>query len=475
MTGQASHHPHDGTAAGKTHVWVQMIVRSLISVALIAGSVLVFVKVGSGLVPPRAKQDSGSTTAVEVLPIQEHTGGIDFDVDGVVIPFRQIEIPAEVGGRIAYKSDNCRIGHTVAKGEPLLRIDGEEYQLEVRQLEENVKQARANLGELDVEVAASKRQIELAEEDRSIKRREVDRYEKIDDPGVYSKSELDTARLKELQARDALQTEKDQLALLQARRSRLEAAADLGLAQLERAKLDLKRTEITSPINGVITREGPEQGGYIQKGGTITVVQDTSRMEIRCSIPMQQMNWLWQSKTGTSQPVAQQNVYQLPETPATVEFDLGNGRCLWQGTVAYLDGAQVDQQTRMVPCRVVVEDPRQVKFDGEAAETIKSAPLTLMTGMFVNVQIHARPDVALLRLPEIAVQPGGRVWTVRQASQSDAAVWQLHEESINVAHASDETVLFYAYGSRLKPGDQVVTSPLAAPTEGARVEIVESK
>ena len=50
----------------------------------------------------------------------------------------------------------------------------------------------------------------------AIKRREFERYQEIDDPGVYSKSELDTARLKELQARDAVQTEQDQLDLLEA-------------------------------------------------------------------------------------------------------------------------------------------------------------------------------------------------------------------------------------------------------------------
>ena len=60
----------------------------------------------------------------------------------------------------------------------------------MRQIEENVKQARANVHELDVEIITRQRQIELAQEDLSIKRREVDRYEKIDDPGVYSKSEL---------------------------------------------------------------------------------------------------------------------------------------------------------------------------------------------------------------------------------------------------------------------------------------------
>ena len=208
------------------------------------------------------------------------------------------------------------------------------------------------------------RQIELAQEDLTLKRREVERYEKIDDPGVYSKSELDAAKLKELQARDALQTEKDQLELLEASRDRLGAAIDLGLAQLDKAKLDLKRTEIHAPIDGIITREGPEQGGFIQRGGMVAVVQDSSQMEIRCSLPMRQMNWLWQSNQSEADLPQTNNAYQLPETPATVHFDMGAATCNWHGRLAYFDGGQVDQQTRMVPCRVIVDRPKEVEIDG---------------------------------------------------------------------------------------------------------------
>ncbi len=399
MTAHSSFASHDDRSSQRPRSWTGVVVHSFISVALITISVVIFFVVGRGRVPQQQGLATASAAVVEAIPIEDHTGGIDFDVDGVVIPFREIEIPAEVAGRIDWKSENCRVGHTVTGGELLVRIAREDYDLEVRQIQENVKQARANVHELDVEIITRQRQIELAQEDLSIKRREVDRYEKIDDPGVYSKSELDTARLKELQARDALQTEEDQLELSEARRTRLDAAIDLGLAQLEKAELELTRTDIHAPIDGVITREGPEQGGYVQRGGMVAVVQDSSSMEIRCSLPMHQMNWLWQSERGAGDLVPTNNAYELPETPATVEFDLGTARCKWQGSLAYFDGAQVDQQTRMVPCRVVVKNPREMTFEGEVTAAAKSAPITLMTGMFVKVRVHARPGVALLAFP----------------------------------------------------------------------------
>ena len=128
----------------RTRSWLNMVLQSVISIAIIGGSVAVLLAIGKGS-PPPPKPDVDLTPPVEVQTVALHTGGIDFEVDGVVIPFRAIEVPAEVGGRIAFKSENCRVGHTVKKGELLVLVDPEDYELEVRQIGENVKQARANL------------------------------------------------------------------------------------------------------------------------------------------------------------------------------------------------------------------------------------------------------------------------------------------------------------------------------------------
>lgn len=453
--------------------WISLIVRSLISLTLVAGSIGLVITIGKGSPPPREDRPK-VIPFVEVEPVEVHSGGIDLDVDGTVIPFRRVEVPAEVGGRIEFKSDKCRVGHTVGTGDVLVRIDPEEFELEVRRIKENVKQARANLAELEVKITARKRQIELAKEDLTIKRREVARYEGIDDPGVYSQSELDTSRLKELQARDALQTEQDQLDLLEASRNRLEAAIDLGEAELQRAKLDLARTEILSPIDGIITQEGPEQGGFVERGGMIAVVQDTSQMEIRCSLPMEQLNWLWQNRVSETPTSESPNAYQLPQTPATVLFDSGVTTYKWRGQLTRFDGGQVDQQTRMVPCRVVVEKPSDVEIEGLLGSARRSAPITLLAGMFVNTQLHAASRKPLLRLPERAVQPGNHVWIVRrEPGRAGSRQGRLRKEQLRIAHITEDTVLAFPEDSGLNEGDLVVVSPLASPTEDGRVEIVE--
>lgn len=441
--------------------WIIKLSRHLISLLIVIGSFAVFLALTLGSVPAIAPPVEEARPGVEVAAVEAHDGGIDFNVDGVVIPFEEIEVPAEVAGRIAYRSPNCRIGHTVKKDEVLVKIDPQDYDLEVQRLEEQLAQAQAELQELEVQIEASKRQIELAREDLTIKKREVQRYEKIEDPGVYSQSEIDSARLTELQARDALQTEIDQQLLYETRRKRMASACELASSQLEKARLDLGRTEIRSPIDGVITEEPVVEGSYIQLGSTAVIIQDTSCMEIRCSLRMKEMHWLWQSVAADEGEWG----YHFPETPVTVIYDMDSARYRWQGTMQYYDGGKIDERTRLIPCRIRVCEPSKAETDSLSPST--SAPPSLMAGMFVSVCVHSKPKLSLLKLPEAAVQPGGTVWRVVDD--------RLQEVPVRVAHTTAETVVAYDDGTGLQPGDVVVVSPLAAPTENMAVARMEAK
>lgn len=458
------------SARGKR--FMSVTTRALLSLGLIGGSVAAVMALGGARRPPMQKPPEDMLPVVEVRSVQEHAGGIDFEVDGVVIPFREVDVPAQVAGQVAFKSDDCRIGRTVKRGEVLLRIDPIDFELEVRRLEQELIQAKTNQHELTIEIAARKRQIDLAKEDLEIKKREVARYESIDDPGVYSESELDAARLTELQARDALQTENDQLELLEARQDRLAAAVELIAAQLEKAQLELSRTEIKAPIDGVVTQEIAEEGGYAQRGGAVVRIQDTSCMEIRCSLQMHEMHWLLRSASTSKAPTHPRDAYVIPETPATVSFQVGGTTYHWQGVLSYFDGGQVDRQTRMIPCRVYIREPLKFEVDDQSGKSNRNpASIALMAGMFVQVTVHSHPDLTLVELPEAAVQPGNVVWT----TETEGDTSKLQETTIRVAYSLGDTVLAYVEGDGLKAGDLAIISPLAAPVEGAKVQIREAK
>lgn len=407
--------------------------------------------------PPEEKEAPVVKTAIA----QDHKDGIQFMVDGVVVPFRQIEIAAQVSGRIEFKAEQCRTGRAVKKGELLVRIEQSDYQLEVQRLKEEVTQADAMIGELDVELETTDNQIASIREQLLIDVRQLERNQDLLSRQAASDSEVDSARRTELATRNTLQTLLDQTMLLARRRLRLESAKVLGQANLNKAELELTRTEIRSPLDGVVVSENVEQDGYIQAGSTVISLQDTSSLDVTCKLHMRQMHWLWQGPQSGSESLGSlAEAYDFPDTPATVIYELGGNMYEWQGVVDRYDGAGIDSQTRMIPCRVHVEDPLSV--NGDSARSAGKNPPTLMTGMFVKVRVDARPPIPLVRLPQEAIQPGNAIWTVEEG--------KLKRKEISIANSSAEFVVAYQQEGGLQAGDAVVVSPLATPIEGLAVQ-----
>ncbi|MEW4453353.1 HlyD family efflux transporter periplasmic adaptor subunit [Bremerella sp. JC817] len=434
------------------------------SLLILGGSAAIFFALGQKDKPTEKTETAPTLPLVETAVVAEHHTGIDFESDGVVVPFQEVSTPAEVDGRIAYRSPKCRIGQVIKQGELLLRIADTDYKLKVQQLEQEYNQAQANLQELKVQAAAAQGQIALAEENVEIKSREIRRYESIQTNGAVSKSQLDTARLNEHAAKTELQSKRDSLELLLAQKARLENASKLASLAIEQARLDLSRTEIRAPINGVITQDPVVQDSYVNRGEVVAVIQDFSQMEVRCSIRMNEMEWLWQSSSTTSAQTPLLSSYRFPETPATVVYETESARFEWPATLQFFDGGKLSEITRLIPCRVTV--------NGDAEPVvIAKRPLTispmLMSGMFVKVIVHASPNIPLLRLPESAVRPNGVVWVVRDQ--------KLKELPVSVAYADENDAIVYLDRTGPIAGDQVVTSPLIAPVEDSSVEIVEAR
>ncbi len=366
--------------------------RVAVSLLLLGIGVGGFVWMGTPEVPTRPPEEK-TVPVVKTAIAQDHKDGIQFVVDGVVVPFRQIEIAAQVSGRIEFKAAECQTGRAVKKGDLLVRIEQSDYDLEVKRLKEEVTQAQAMINELDVELETADNQIASAREQLAIDVRQLDRNKDLLSRQAASDSEVDSARRTELATRNSLQTLIDQKSLLGRRRLRLESAKVLGQANLEKAELALSRTEIRSPLDGVVVSENVEQDGYIQAGSTVISLQDTSSLDVTCKLHMRQMHWLWQGQSASESVGALTQAYDFPETPATVIYDLGESTYEWKGVVDRYDGAGIDNQTRMVPCRVHVKDPLSVTArDSERSAT--ENPPTLMTGMFVKVRVDARPPIA---------------------------------------------------------------------------------
>lgn len=433
--------------------------QAVASIATLGCGLAAFVLLSAARPEPGQSESPSKIEHVEVATVEQHVGEVELSVDGVVVPFRDVQMAAEVSGRVTYKSENCRAGRSVREGDLLIKIDPRDFQNAVQNLEEELAQAENVLLELDIQIESAASQIELAKEDLTLQNRYLERTQSLSSRGVSTQSDLDEATRAVLAARTTLQTQLDQKRLHEASRRRLQSVCQRIKVQLEQARVDLERTEIRAPMDGVISEAAVESQSYVQNGTLLFVLRDVSQLDVRCSLQADQMYWLWKE-----QPVsAGSSGYEFPETQVLVQYEIAGKHYAWDGVLSRYDGAGVDSRTRMIPCRVHVDRPREVRqLDSQGSEMAVRPP-TLMVGMFVQLKILVPARQRLLRIPAQALQPGNRVWVVE--------VGRLSQHQVRIANTASESILVYEDGDGVTAGTAVVVSPLVSPQAGEAVHV----
>ena len=200
-----------------------------------------------------------------------------------------------------------------------------------------------------------------------MQQKELDRQKSLP-AGFASHAEIDQASRALLAATQQLVSVENQLDLLRKRRVRLEASERLAATQLKAAEVNLQRTEIRAPIDGVIVNEDADLNTFVARGSMLVTIEDTSKVEVSTNLRMDQLHWVLDQK---GEPVdLSARGYDLPETPAIIEYQLSGREGIvyrWQGRLLRYDGIGLDPVTRTVPVRVVVDNPMEyVDEDGDS-------------------------------------------------------------------------------------------------------------
>jgi multidrug efflux pump subunit AcrA (membrane-fusion protein) len=387
---------------------------------------------------------------------------LDIEVSGTVVPYRQITVAAEIPGRIKTKNELCRVGHFVKEGDLLFELDATDFQLDVDRLTALRDAEYAQQRELDQELANAERSLELAEQEVVLQEQEISRLERLPD-GFASQSELDQAKRIRLASQNQRLTIQNQTALLKTRRARISLAEKLAGTQLEQSKVNLARTKIVAPISGVIVSESVEEDSYVAKGAALCTIDDTQRVEVLCNLRADQMllildqatnqttNNVDSNRTASKDSIDNNmqgpNQYELPKTPVTVAYQVAGRDDMvfrWDGQLSRYDGIGLDPQSRTVPVRVRVDDPRRVVSKSTPTFNQSGGPPALVRGMFVECTFHTKPNRPLMLIPKLALKPGNQVWSFT----SDPSIIR-SQESTNNIHVSEEVALPSA-----KPGIQ---------------------
>ncbi len=490
-----------------------MLLKLVTPAAIVAvgvGTLLLFGGKPEPTVPPE-NADRGAL--VETAVVERFDDAFKLRLDGVALPIRRIKLAAEVEGRITAKSEFARGGRRVQPKTPLFEIDATNYQLEVERLQVQFRQAEEQLKSVSTEIQNTESLLELAVEDQQLAKRTLDRAVDLNSRNAISETELDDAKRQELTSRNVVQTLKNQLLTQRQQKVTQDAAVDLVAVQLKQAQTDLARTKIVSPIDGSVVTDHVEVDDHVRPGDVLIELSDNSQMEIRCSLTVDQLFWIWLAggsvgaqavvsgfeepggvrgsdltappllpdsgpgvaaapSSGMGHQIATANL-ELPRLPVLIVYEFAGQLIEWDGVLSRYEGSGLDAQTRTAPCLILVPEPTKARVraqPGQGAATAV-APPRMFSGMYVEIEIPIATQVPLLKLPLEAIRPGGSV-------RSGRKVWvdrdgKLAVVDVKVARVERDHALIHEQAAGLHTGDRVIVSPLASVSAGMAIREAE--
>ncbi len=372
----------------------------LLSVFLIVGFGMM-IMVGLVRTKPAAQKKPVSLGAplVEVMPAKLQDAIIEVSAMGTVKAASIVTVQPQVSGKIVWQSKSMVPGASVKKGETLVKVDARDYQLIVDQLQSQVAAAEVEL------------QLELGRQ--AVAERE---WELLG-------SEVETTEEGRL------------LALRKPQELTARAALKSAQAALQKAELDLSRTNIIAPFNALIQDESVDPGQMVTPGSPVAKLVGTDEFRIQASVSQSQLGHI--SIPGVN-----------AKRGSGVKVMLDGGQR--DGQVIGLM-SDVDPMGRMARILISVKDPL-------ALDDANSLPLLL--GSYVNVQIMGREVEDVFVLPQLALHDS-KVW-VLDAEQ------RLSIRDINIVWARGEQAIVRG---DIKEGEQIIASRISMPIDGMQLII----
>ncbi len=350
---------------------------------------------------------------VETEPVEGGVHRLDVRSSGEVVPARQVQVSPEVSGKVVWVNESLVPGGVVRAGEELFRIDPRDYEAAVEERRTEVEQARAQLQQ-------ERGRVEVAEQEWELFKEEVD--EGVEDPSLA---------LREPQLKSA------------------RVAVEAAQARLERAKIALERTSVDAPFDAFVESEAIDLGQTVGPQSQAATLVGTDRFWVRTSVPVDEISYITIPGVNGRQG-----------SPATVSQDVGGRTIERRGRVAKLQG-DLDPQGRMARILVEVADPfGQAEGPRAAAE---QPDIPLLVSSYVDVLIQGPTVDDLVEVPRQAVHGGDEVYIYADDDTLDI-------REVEVAWERPETVLV---SSGVRPGERVVTSPIATAVEGMKLRRAE--
>jgi RND family efflux transporter MFP subunit len=345
-------------------------------------------------------------------------------------PYQEVDVMAKVAGYV--KQINIDIGDRVKKDQVLAT-------LEVPEMGDDLKRAKANVQHGEAEVQRAKDELERAKSAHEMSHLSYTRLKSVNEkqPGLVAQQEIDDAHSKDLVAEaqvsaagSALAAAQQQVSVTQAEQGRVSTMIDY--------------TRVTAPFDGVVTKRYADTGSMIQAG----TASQTQAKPVVCLAENDVLRLIV--------PVPESAVPTV-HLGQQVEVRVPTLNRSFPGKVVRFAN-QLSLQTRTMDTEVDVRNPGYV----------------LMPGMYAEVNLTLTRHADVLAVPVTAVDTdsdkAGRVMVVTHNNRVEVRKIQLGLETANdievLSGLNEGDMVVIGNRTSLQPGEEVkpkLTSMAAAP------------
>lgn len=351
----------------------------------------------------KAKKRDPRPPMVQTKAVTFQSYSLDVMAMGTIQAAEKIELTPGIGGEIIEISSLFAPGANFNKDDSLVTIDPIDYKLTVLQLQTEVAIAQH---ELDLEMGNQ----QVALQEFEILGQDVSQSEKR---LMLRKPQLDIkhATLKNKQAK------------------------------LAQAEINLMRTEVLAPFNGVVISREVNRGSRVNQSSVIATLAGTDEYWVKLAVPVEQLQWI-EFPSATALQGAEVEIFMQDSDPKNSRF----------GKIHSL-AAGLENQGKMAVAYATIQDPLCLN-----EKNINKPRLLLNTFVKARIQGVELDSVAVIK---------------RDHLRENNTVWLMdHDDKLEVRPleivASTRDLVLVRNG--LKDGELLITSGLSSPVAGLQIK-----
>lgn len=206
----------------------------------------------------RAWTNNGAEPQYKTGKVEQGAITASVSASGTLSPVVSVQVGSQVSGQI--KELYVDFNSEVRQGQLIARIDPETFEYRVRQAQADLEAARAQVLTQQAQIAAQQAQAAQAEVNLAEAKRDFDQKQQLVEKGFISAAERDKARAVYHAQVEQANAARAQVRVAQAGSGNAQAAVKQREAALAQARIELERTAIKAPVNGVVIKRSVEQG-----------------------------------------------------------------------------------------------------------------------------------------------------------------------------------------------------------------------